>query len=158
MSISIAVQRNNSPSIYVDKDISTIATYTGSIKDETDISDPIFILEADLADLTRVNYCTIAAFNRSYFINNITSIRAGLVELDCHVDVISSFKAQIRANKAILLKQEKDWNLYINDGSLMTYQNPLISTIDFPSGFSSPEFILAVAGGVGNDGENEKED
>lgn len=144
--MTITIQYNASESNRLDKDLTTFATLTGTIKTDTSITDPIILVEIDPATVTGANYLTIAEFGRSYFINDIRVVRNSLVEITCHVDVLTSFKSQIRAQTAIIGKSETDWNLYLNDGSFRTYQNPLIQTKTFPSGFSGTELILAVAG------------
>lgn len=146
MSFSIVLQQNNSERNKVDKDLTDILTVTGELKSETSIVDPVIMIECDLSDVANVNYMTISAFGRSYFVNNIRSIRNGIVEFTCHVDVITTYAAEIRANSAIVRRQENTWNLYLNDGSFKVYQNPLVLTKEFPSGFSTQEFVLAVAG------------
>jgi len=146
MSFSIVLQQNNSERNKVDKDLTNILTVTGELKSETSIVDPVIMIECDLSDVANVNYMTISAFGRSYFVNNIRSIRNGIVEFTCHVDVITTYAAEIRANSAIVRRQENTWNLYLNDGSFKVYQNPLVLTKEFPSGFSTQEFVLAVAG------------
>lgn len=146
MSFDIVLQRNESEKNRMDKTLTNIATVSGTLKAETSIIDPVILIECNLADYVNCNYMTIATFGRSYFVDNIRSIRNGLVEFSCHVDVISSFKTQIRSNKAIIRRQENKWNLYLNDGTFKTYQNPNVLTKEFPSGFSTLEFVLAVAG------------
>ena len=146
MAFDIVLQRNNSERNKVTKDVSDLLTVSGKLKTETSISDPVIMIECDLSAVTGCNYMTIKTFGRSYFVNNIRSIRTGLVEFSCHVDVLSSFAAEIRENTAIVRKQENKWNLYLNDGSFKIYQNPNILTKSFPSGFTKQEFVLAVAG------------
>lgn len=146
MAFDITLQRNNSERNRLTKEISDLFTVSGELKTETSIIDPIIMIECDLSAVTRCNYITIPTFGRSYFINNIRSIRTGLVEFSCHVDVLSSFAEQIKKNTAIVRKQENNWNLYLNDGSFKVYQNPIVLTKAFPSGFTTQEFVLAVAG------------
>lgn len=146
MSFSIILQRSNSEKNKVDKTLTTIATMTGTLKNETSIIDPVIFFEASLSDLKNCNYCTISEFGRSYFVNNIRSIRNGLVELTCHVDVLSTYKSQIREQFAIVKRQQENWNLYLNDGSFKCYQNPMVLTKQFPAGFTTPSFVMAVAG------------
>lgn len=146
MSFSIVLQRNASENNKVDKTLTTITTMTGTLKNETSIIDPVIMFEASLSDLKNCNYCTISNFGRSYFVNNIRSVRNGLVELSCHVDVLSTYKSQIRQQFALVKRQENNWNLYLNDGSFKVYQNPMVLTKLFPSGFTSLQFVLAVAG------------
>lgn len=146
MAFDIVLQRNNSERNRVTKDISEILTVSGELKTETSIIDPVIMIECDLSAVVGCNYMSISSFGRSYFVNNIRSIRSGLIEFSCHVDVLSSFATEIRSNTAIVRRQENNWNLYLNDGSFKVYQNPNVLTKAFPSGFTAQEFVLAVAG------------
>ena len=146
MAFDIMLQRNNSEPNRITKEISEISTVSGELKTETSIIDPVIMIECDLSTIVGCNYISIPTFGRSYFVNNIRSIRHGLIEFSCHVDVLSSFASQIRGNTAIVRKQENRWNLYLNDGSFKIYQNPNVLTKAFPSGFTTQEFVLAVAG------------
>ena len=146
MGFDILLQTNNSEKNAVTKDLTTIATVNGTLKQETSIIDPVILIAGDLSSYINCNYITVSEFGRSYFVNNIRSIRSGLFELSCHVDVISSFATEIKANKAIIRRQENQWNLYLNDGTFKVYQNPNVVTKAFPSGFTTQEFVLAVAG------------
>ena len=146
MAFDIVLQVNNSEKNKVNKSLTDILTVSGILKSETSIIDPVIIINCDLSTVTKCNYMTIGSFGRSYFINNIRSIRSGLVEFSCHVDVLSSFADSIKENTAIIRKQENKWNLYLNDGSFKVYQNPIVLTKSFPSGFTTQEFVLAVAG------------
>lgn len=146
MAFNITLQINNSDKHALDKTVTDIVTLSGVLKGNTSIVDPIIVFEGDISNYVNCNYMTISTFGRSYFVNNITSIRNGLFEISAHVDVLSSFKTQIRGNSAIVRRQENSWNLYLNDGVFKVYQNPMVLTKEFPNGFSNPEFVLAVAG------------
>ena len=124
MAFNIVLQTTTSEKNRMDKTITDIATYSGTLRADTSIVDPVFLVECDLANVVQANYLTVQAFGRSYFINNIRSMRAGLVEFTCHCDVLSSFKTQIRQNHAIMHRSERNWNLYLNDGSLKMTQRP----------------------------------
>ena len=124
MAFNIVLQSTTSEKNRMDKTINDIATYSGTLRADTSIVDPVFLVECDLANVVNANYLTVQAFGRSYFINNIRSMRAGLVEFTCHCDVLSSFKTQIRQNHAIMHRSERNWNLYLNDGSLKMTQRP----------------------------------
>lgn len=144
--MNIILQKNNSEKIKMDKSITTIYDIEGTLKDTTSIIDPVILFSGDLTDSVNMNYMTIPVFNRSYFITNIKSVRQGLFEISGHVDVLTTYKTQIRKCEAIVKKQENKWNLYLNDGSLQVYQNPDVITKSFPSGFNTMEFVFAVAG------------
>lgn len=146
MSVELKIQCNLSEKNRVTKVVSTLFELEGTLRHETSIIDPVFIVAGDMDDYIGVNYCTVADFGRSYFVNNIRSVRTGIIELTCHVDVLSSFADSILENTAIIHRQENHWNLYLNDGSFRVYQNPIVLTKAFPSGFSTQEYVLAVAG------------
>lgn len=146
MAFTVALQSNSSPKNQLDKSISGVLSVSGTLKEGTSVIDPVILVQAPLSTLVNANYMTISAFGRSYFITDIRSIRNDLVEISGHVDVLSTYAAGIRGNNAIIYRQENDWNLYLDDGSFQIYQNPSVLTRPFPSGFSTLEFVLAVAG------------
>lgn len=147
--IPAIIQRNNSELNHVTKDLTTLLSVDLLMKDGTNIIDPIFLIEASLSDLAEANYITVTAFRRGYFINEIKSVTNNLIELKCHVDVISSFASEIKANKGIVYRQENNWNLYLNDGVIKAYQNPIISTQKFSGGFTEFNYVLITAGARG---------
>lgn len=144
---SIKLQINNSEKNRLDKSLTDLITLSGTLRAETSVIDPVIIVEGDLSSFVNCNYMTIDSFNRKYFVNNIRSIRNDLFEITAHVDVLTTYANQIRQNNAIIARQEKKWNLYLNDGVFKTYQNPHIVTKAFPSGFTEQHFIFSVAGG-----------
>lgn len=146
MSFAITLQTSTSETNRLDKTLTDIATLTGTLRQETSIIDPVILIEGDLTDYTTCNYCTIPTFGRSYFVTNIRSIRDNLIEITAHVDVLGSFSAEIRANRAIVSRQANTWNLYLNDGVFKVYQNPVVLTREFPSGFTTHSYVLAIAG------------
>lgn len=148
--INITLQTNLSEKNKITKEITDIMNISGTFKEETSISDPVIMISGlTLEQINAVNYMSIAEFGRRYFVTGIKVVRNDLVEISAHVDVLSSFSEQIKANSAIIRRQSNspNWNLYLNDGSLHTYQNPKIITQPFPAGFTNISLIFAVAGG-----------
>ena len=146
MRFDVKLQRNASENNRMTKTLTDIATYSGTLKADTSIIDPVIIIQCALSDVAYANYMTIASFGRKYFINDIRSIRNDLVQFSCHVDVLSTYANQLKQCSAIVHRQENKWNLYLNDVSFKVYQNPQILTKAFPSGFTTQELVLAVAG------------
>lgn len=144
--MTLTLYKNNSEQNAVTKSLTQVQTMTGTLRNGTSIIDPV-ILVSDVNNISGVNYCKINEFNRYYFINNIKSVNNNLWELSCHVDVLQSYADEIRAQSGIVERQENYFNLYLNDGNtFQVYQNPQIATIKFPSGFTDPCFIIAIAG------------
>lgn len=143
---NIIMQVNYSDKKALDKTITDVITLTGALKEGTSVVDPVIIVTGDILNYIGSNYMTIQEFNRQYFITNIKALRTNVYEISAHVDVLSTYASDIRTNTALLRRQENKWNLYLNDGVFKVYQNPTVNTFPFPSGFSTKEFVLAVAG------------
>lgn len=138
---------NHSEKNRVDKTLTSAFDLNGELKEDCSIIDPVIKIVSDVSSMASVNYMYIPSFGRYYFINNVISINNDICEVHAHVDVLSTYKDEIRAQRAIVSRQEKKWNLYLNDGVFKTYQNPYIITKAFSSGFTSQHFILTIAGG-----------
>lgn len=151
MSFTIILQSTSSPNNKLDKEITTLATLTGTLKDGTSVMEPTFRVNAQdfnpQNSIFTCNYLTCNVFHRKYFITNIESVRNNIIDISCHCDVLTTYKDSIRQQYAIVRRQENQWNLYLDDGILKTYNNPNFSITPFPSGFTTQEFLLAVAGG-----------
>ena len=147
--MTIKLYTNTSPANFVTKSITQIGSdITGTLRQETSIVNPAIVIESASAPAT-ANYLYIADFGRYYFIEDIISVRNGLWEIRCKVDPLSSFSTELKACSGIIHRAESDsaYNLYLNDGSFKAYANPNIITKKFPYGFTTQDFVLAVAGG-----------
>lgn len=150
MSFTIILQQMSSPSNKIDKDIVEVATATGVLKNGSSIIDPVILIETDNNAIwpSVVNYMYIPQFNRYYYVTNLITPYMNLWEVHGHVDVLMSFKEQIRAQIAVVARQQSKYNLMLDDGIFMTYQNPKIQTKLFSVSdpFETQEFVLIVAG------------
>lgn len=147
MSFRIQLMRNSSEETKVRKSVSTVKTLSGTLKETTSIIEPSITMEVNLSEIADCNYMYIPEFKRYYYITNIISVSNDLVQINGHVDVLMSFSGQFLNNNAIISRQENKWNLYLDDSTFKAYSNPNINIKRFPSGFTNPSFVLAVAGG-----------
>ena len=145
MSFSISLQNNSSPINKIGKAISTIATVSGDLKNESDVIRPEILIESDSSILS-ANYMTIDTFHRKDFIEEIQSVRTNLWLVKAHVDVLETYASQILSNTAVVLRQENNFNLLLNDGVFKCKQDPRISYRKFPSGLGDFNFILITQG------------
>ena len=149
--MTLALYENKSDEIVLDKNITTLATYNGYMKNESSILNPVVRIEGafNIGNLVNANYMYLPDYRRYYYITDISQIRANLVEITGRVDVLMSFKDEIRLCSGIVRKNANEYNVYLDDGSLKVYQNKLIITKEFPSGFpiENDRYILITAGG-----------
>ena len=145
--MNITLYRNNSEPEKIDKSLVSGVTLTGSLRNESNVLTPRVLLEYDAESLAGLNYAYVPLFDRYYYITEIVSVRNSLCMIILRVDVLMSFKSQIRANYAFIEKQKDAGNKYLNDGSWFHDSRQFYTVKNFPYGFNeSGEFVLITAG------------
>lgn len=142
--MTVELYNNSSPANYVNKTISLVNSYTGTLRQQSSVVDPVIVLER--SNPVGFNYAYISDFNRYYFVENIVSELNNLIAIYLHVDVLMTYKAAIQSMRAVIKRQEFSYNGYLDDGIYKAYQNPLHKLIKFPYTFSDFSFVLAIAG------------
>lgn len=142
----ITLYTNSSERINLTKNITQLVALEGTLREDTSILDPVILLSGIDSYLSTMNYMYIQEFGRYYFINAIKSVRNGLWEISCHVDVLYTYQTSILEQSAIIARQENNYNLLLNDGMFRTTQKPRIATYNFPSGFTNFDYVIALAG------------
>ena len=97
-----------------------------NLKQDCSITHPIFVLgktsSSEAMDTVgwwrKFNYCYCSNLERYYFIRNIVFQKTGLVELQCDVDPLMSFKDDILNSTQLVTRQENKQQRYIPDTSL----------------------------------------
>lgn len=146
--MQVSLYQNVSENYRIDKSITGIFDADCTLKDGCSIENPVLLLSA--GNLTGCNYLYIPDFNRYYFITDIVSVRNGLWEISAHVDVLMSFKDEIKACSATFKRQEHLFNMYLDDPEFRTYNKSDIVTKRFSGGSGMNKnlsYILVVAGG-----------
>ena len=92
-----------------------------------------------------VNYLYIEELERYYYIRNWI-MDNGFIQLECEVDVLMSFKSDIKKQNTIVARNEKLFNMYLEDNKIKVQNRTAIRTVRFPSGFTSRNLILGVVG------------
>ena len=146
MSFSIKLQRNTRPINSMDKHPNLVATITGTLRNETNLVDPVILVER--SELPYFNYMTIDEFHRSYFIREIRSIRNNVWEIHGHSDPLMSFKDDFLQNRALISRNENQYDLLLNDGVFKCRQNSRVGYMTFPNGFTHFNYVLLAAGGT----------
>ena len=133
---------------YVDKSYTVVGTLENvHVKDDSSIVDPTFIIHTR-SDLG-FNYVIVPSWGRKYYVRNITVVDGVRLAVECHVDVLASFSAGIRACTGIVDKQENMSGeaKYIDDGSYVMECRDKMESYNFNNGFTSSAHILITAGG-----------
>ena len=102
-----------------------------------------------------MNYIWISELHRYYYVTNIVSVATGLWRIYCHVDVLMTYKPQIKAHDAVIARQEGLYNLYLNDGTtFVVTQRSKVVQKTFPNGFTGSSYVMLVAGDQASNSAN----
>lgn len=147
--LTIVLKRNLSPVNKLTKDFdNTIAEFEVALKENTDIFRPTFILQT-IDPIWHFNYIDGSSFSgRQYFITDVRSIGFNRYEIDARTDVLSTWATQIKQNTAVISRQEKLYNLYLDDPYFHVYNYERIQTLKFPANdfMKSLQYVLVTNG------------
>lgn len=145
--MNITLYVNNSEKNKIGKNLTNDFSLSGTLRDVTNIINPVILIE--LNEIGNYNYCYIPSFKRYYFITDITVIRTGLFAISLTVDVLESFKTDIKNLSVILLNtQNVGTNNYLSSQVFRNNVKSKTDIINFPNGLNDfGEFILITAGG-----------
>ena len=105
-------KRTLNKNFYIEK------TINAELKENTNVINPIFIVSTD--DFFKINYLYCPSFNRYYYIKNINNLTGNRQALECEVDVLMSYKSEIKALNGTIERQEFLYNDFIVDTNVQT--------------------------------------
>lgn len=164
MSYTLIFKKNLSPVEKLTKSFDNdVASFDVVMKDKTDVFQPTFIIQTDKV-LWNFNYIDGSSFSgRQYFITDIRSIGYQRYEVDAKTDVLSTWASEIKANSAVIRRQEKTFNLYLDDPDFHVYNYEKIQTLQFPISTAADRFrkdlqYILVTNGTGSANREEVEE
>lgn len=130
----------------INKTLSNETEYEIKLKGETDIKTPVVVLHSD--SIILFNYAYIPEFNRYYFIDKIELFPNGIYNISLKVDVLESFKNDIKNSMGLISKQT-NINNYYND----SYESEIKKEVDLYKSnitfdLNKKSKILVTIGGV----------
>ena len=145
--MEIVFYQNKSDDRVVNKSLDTVSTLNScEVKRDCSIINPVFLVSGGVDDFADVNYCYVADFLRYYYITDIQTAGNGMTQITCRCDVLMSFSAAFLERDAIVARNQNEFNLMLDDSEFRLYSDPIIITKNFSGGFSSPCYVLTVAG------------
>lgn len=145
MSFNITFMNNQEELNKITKRPTSVMVLSGHLREETDIVNPVINIEYD-GTLTNVNYMWIPEFHRYYFITKIESVRTGLWRVYAHCDVLKTYAEGILGTPCVVARNEKQYNLMLNDSYFKVYANPRLQVANFPNKFSGYSYVLVMKG------------
>lgn len=148
--MEITLYTNESEKNKLEKTLDHPILLEGTLRDESSIINPIILISSEKEDIPYMyNYAYVPAFGRYYFITDIESVRTGIWRVSMHVDVLMSYKEQIKnLNVIINNSEETGANNYLSGNQWITNVKNTTNIVNFPNGLNdNGEFILITAGG-----------
>lgn len=118
---------------------------TGYFSEDTDVLNPTITVGYNTSLLSK-NYCYIADFERYYFITGFTIINQEIV-IFLHVDVLMSYKDDIKNSKARIVRSASNFDEYIIDDMIINESRTRTYQRKIGAGFSKANKYLMLIGG-----------
>lgn len=97
-------------------------------------------------DIIGANYMYIPSFGKYFFLKPPTIERNGYISYNAVEDVLSTYKAHIRQESGIILRQENEGNMYISDTSFPTENRNKTFFKKFQNGFDETLSYYLIVG------------
>ena len=147
MSITVSFGINRSEKNKIGKSFTQGPTYSGVLREPTNLLNPSILIEA--SDLSEYNYAYILAFHRYYFVESMEVVKNNLWRVNLTVDVLETYKTSIKAQKVILADSEENGaSDYLSGDQWRARVKTFTDIKKFPNGLNdSGEYILITVGG-----------
>ena len=142
MSFTIQLFWNKSDNIVVNKNITSVTSVTGALRNESEIVDPTILIE--YSHPNNFNYLYIEEFKRYYYVVDRTSIRNNIVEVSAHCDVLMTYKAQFLNLPAVIDRNTHDYNVYLPDDQFSAMAYERVQLRKFPNSLSKNKNLIFV--------------
>ena len=103
--MSIFLYQNKSPENQVSKSLVNGIELKGTLRENCNIINPILTIQNDDMSILNYNYIYIPLFRRYYYINTISTIVNKLYQVECKIDVLMSFKNDIKNLECVVVRQ-----------------------------------------------------
>ncbi len=142
-STSVTFYTNSSDNNVLNKSISSTTSATVVFKDNVDLIEPVLILQNN-SYIQASNYMEM--LGRYYYITSIECMPGNLLKVKARVDVLMSYRDQIKANSAIITRNANNVNTYIPDSKMKITSYTTVNTIQASAGFSNSlkYYLLAI--------------
>lgn len=159
MAITVSFFSNTSDNRCLTKNLTLINSCICDVYEPCDRLNPVLVLDGgtingtDINGIISCNYCAIPEFGRWYFIENIVSERGKKVIIYCHVDVLETYREQIKECECIAARSSSNYNTYLEDQLLLSdsYSANRYWNIGDPIGVCDTPVMITIGRGANPD-------
>ena len=147
--IEVRLYNNYSDPTVVNKRISLITTVSCEITETCDLDAPVLLLNMNLTDLPKYNYCYIPAFGRYYFCKT-RIVNGKQMQISCESDPLKSFWGDIASSECVAERSSSHPNPLLADELLPFKPQPKYIVRQLATGFTPSTsggcYIITVGG------------
>ena len=144
----ITFYNNNSDRRCINKHLTDATTISGNIKSQYTSSGISIDIDVSVAGITLFQFNYMKFDNKYYCIDSVDFLSQNIIRLNCSVDLLETYKAQILEQTAVLNRSETSYNRYLTDDNLHINAYKRVQTKAFSNSFSAVSTpILIVTGG-----------
>lgn len=146
--VDIIFYNNNSDRRCINKVLTGAKTISGNVKTQYTSSAISIDIDISVAGITPFQFNYMKFDTKYYYIDSVDFISQTIIRLNCSVDLLETYKAQILKQTAVLNRSETSYNRYLNDDFLHINAYRRVQTKAFDNSFSAVSTpILIVTGG-----------
>ena len=139
----ITFYNNNSDRRCVNKNLTNAKTISGKIKSQYTSSGISIDIDVSVAGITPFQFNYMKYDNKFYYIDNVDFVSQNIIRLNCSVDLLETYKAQILKQAAVLERSQNIYSRYIDDDKLVLNAYKRVQTKVFPVSFTpSSSYVI----------------
>ena len=116
--MQIVFKLNKTPLNRAYRDLTTVATVNGNLREGSDIFNPVIRVNYNAA-YYGVNYASIADFGRNYYITEPPSVEGDIMAIKMHADTLMNFLPIILNSECIAERSSSNFNMFLKDSALL---------------------------------------
>ena len=153
MAVTVTLYNNTGDKLETSSTFLTaLDTCSGEYRGDINLINPSIKLEASEESMASCNYFTVfnGSLVRYYWVTEKTCLRTGLWVISGHADLRRTFLDGIKASYGIVARNEKFYNMYLEDRKIPVMAKPTMNLYKFgntPFNRSTHEIMLITAGG-----------
>ena len=144
--MQVQIYKTSSERHRLSKSLTNQINKTCHILDGTSITDPVIVIGYD-SSILQHTYAYITDFGRYYFITNMEVLPGQEIRLSLHIDVLMTYKDQIKACNARVTRSQSNYDPMISDNLIINKVNTNITQRKIGSGFTRANQYYVLIGG-----------
>lgn len=146
--MNIVIYKNKTPLNHISRNITQVASLTGTLKEGCSIISPDITVDYKAAYI-KANYAYIADFGRYYFFREPPDIGGDTMILHLYADALYNYRNEVLSADCIAERSSSNYDLYVDDSAVTSVAGYDFTNFSLPYEFQPDRgtYVLMVAGG-----------